>query len=65
MDHFIVIVISSILLELDPNLEFNRKEILQLILDLARNGLESMSVDGSLKEGQKSWIAEILKKEYY
>ena len=31
-----------------PNLELNRKEILQLILNLARNGLDSMEVDGSL-----------------
>jgi len=31
-----------------PNLELDRKEILQLILNLARNGLESMEEDGSL-----------------
>ena len=30
------------------NLELNRKEILQLILNLARNGLEAMEGDGSL-----------------
>ncbi|MDR3543308.1 MAG: PAS domain S-box protein [Desulfosporosinus sp.] len=31
-----------------PNLELNKKEILQLIINLARNGLESMAVDGTL-----------------
>ena len=31
-----------------PDLELNRKEILQLILNLTRNGLESMAVDGTL-----------------